>query len=256
MPTHPHPSRSLPANASEEYLRKEAKRFAKLHGINLVAAQQALAREYGHLNWRELMAAAKTLLQPAQTSTRGTTKPSESSPTPQLRDEEWAEILHLAEVSLAEMRVSPGQREWLENRKAFPDRGIQEQFVATLDKQIVGYACVEHPPAWMRNSDDAPGEYRLFVVVEPSTRKTLGTRLLAKLRESLIALGARRALFQEYEGDTGLISFLEEKGFVRAAAFRIEDGTRIVRLSLDAPFETLMPQTRLKSDDPDVEESR
>jgi GNAT superfamily N-acetyltransferase len=245
MPTHPRASRLLPAKASEEYLRKEAKRFAKLQGVNLVAAQRTLAHEYGHRNWTELMAAAKTVLEPAHASSRSSTKPSESSGTRQLRDEEWSEILSLAEVSLAEMQMAPHQKEWLDNRKYFHDpESVQENFVATLGKQIVGYACAEHPPVWMRTTKDATGEHRLFMVVEPSARRTLGNRLLAKLRESLIAHGARRAWFQEYESDTGLISFLEEKGFIKAAAFRIEDGTRIVRLSLDAPFDSLIQQTQ------------
>jgi hypothetical protein len=264
MPTNLHPSRSLPPKASEEYLRKEAKRFAKRRGVNLVAAQRALAHEYGHLNWTELMAAAKTVLQPAHTSSRSSTKPSESPETPQLRDQDWSEILRLAEVSLAEMPVASNAKElkeWLDNRRSFHDPGsVQQQFVATLGKQIVGYACTEHPPAWMRNTKDATGEYRLFMVVEPSARRTLGIRLLAKLGESLITLGARRAWFQEYAADRSLISFLEEKGFARAADFRIEDGTRIVRLSMAAPFEPLMQQTQrpidAKSSELDEEESR
>jgi hypothetical protein len=244
MPTHPRPSRLLPAKASEEYLRKEAKRFAKLRGVNLVAAQRALAHEYGHRNWTELMAAAKTVLQPAHTSSLSSTKASESSGIRQLRDEEWSEILRLADASLTEMPMAPSMKEWLDNRRSFQyPESVQENFVATLGKQIVGYACAEHPPVWMRTSKDATGEYRLFLVVEPSARRTLGNRLLAKLRESLIAHGARRAWFQEYESDTGLISFVEEKGFIRGAAFRIEDGTRIVRLSLAAPFD-LVAQRR------------
>jgi hypothetical protein len=106
-------------------------------------------------------------------------------------------------------------------------------------ERIVGYACVEHPPAWMRGKQGSAGEYRLFVVVAPAARKALGIRLLAKLGATLVGLGARRAWFQEYEADTGFIAFLEGKGFVRRAIFRIKDGTRIVRLSMDAPFEPL-----------------
>jgi GNAT superfamily N-acetyltransferase len=261
MPTNPQPSRSLPAKASEEYLRKEAKRFAKQRGVNLVAAQRAMAQEYGHRNWTELMAAAKTVLQPAHTSSDSSTKGSESSGTSELRDEEWSEILHLAEASLTEMPIAPNVKEWLNNRRSFQEAdSVQRHVVATLGKQIVGYACAEHPPAWMRNTKDAIGEYRLFMVVEPSARRTLGTRLLGKLRESLITLGARRAWFQEYAADRGLISFLQEKGFVRAADFRIEDGSRILRLSMGAPFEPLMPQrqhpTDTKSDQLEKEESR
>ena len=243
MPTHRNQSRSLPPKASEEYLRKEAKRFSRLHGINLVAAQRALAREYGHRNWADLINAAKIVLQPAAGSNPSSTKAPGGSEIPSLRDEQWSAILNLAEESLAEMQVAPGVKEWFDNRKAFPaSGGIQQQLVATLDNQIVGYACAEHPPAWMRNKS-AAGEYRLFMVVEPSARGSLGNRLLAKLRESLIALGARRAWFQEYEADAGLVSFLETKGFVKRITFRTDDGTGIIRLSMDAPFKPLMLQS-------------
>jgi GNAT superfamily N-acetyltransferase len=240
MPTLRVSSRLLPAKASAEYLRKEAKRFAKERGVNLVAAQKALAHEYGHRNWTELMTAAKAVLQPAQSPK------SQGSPGAlEIRDEEWSTIITLAEASLSEMPlvapIAPGVREWLENRKAFPEwGGVQRQFVATLAGRIVGYACAEHPPLWMRDRKDIAGEYRLFVVVEPSARRTLGSRLLESLCEAITSLGARRAWFQEYEDDRGLISFLEEKGFIRAASFRVsETGERIVRLSMDAPFHLL-----------------
>ncbi len=242
MPTLRVSSRSLPAKASAEYLRKEAKRFAKKRGVNLVAAQKALAHEYGHRNWTELMTAAKAILHPAQNP--------ESHVSPgalEIRDEEWSAIITLAEASLSEMPlaapIAPRVKEWLDNRKAFPEwGGVQRQFVATLAGRIVGYACAEHPPLWMRHREDVAGEYRLFVVVEPSARRTLGSRLLESLCEALTSLGARRAWFQEYEDDRGLISFLVEKGFIRAASFRAsETGERLVRLSMDAPFD-LLPQ--------------
>ena len=245
MPALQHPSRSLPEKASVEYLRKEAKRLAKERGVNLVAAQRSLAHEYGQRNWAELMAAAKAILQPALTP-----QSHESPGAWEIRHEDWSAISTLAEASLSEIPpgtpIAPGVKEWLDNRRAFSEwGGIQQQFVATVDGRIVGYACAEHPPLWMRHGKDVAGEYRLFVVVEPSARRTLGSRLLEKLREALISLGARRAWFQEYEKDSGLISFLEEKGFVRAASFRtIEDGTRLVRLAMDAPFAPLMEEGR------------
>jgi GNAT superfamily N-acetyltransferase len=245
MPALQHPSRSLPEKASVEYLRKEAKRLAKERGVNLVSAQRSLAHEYGLRNWAELMAAAKAILRPAQIL-----ESHESPGALEIRHEDWSAISTLAEASLSEIPpgtpIAPGVKEWLDNRKAFSEwGGIQQQFVATVDGRIVGYACAEHPPLWMRHGKDVAGEYRLFVVVEPSARRTLGSRLLEKLREALISLGARRAWFQEYEKDSGLISFLEEKGFVRAASFRtIEDGTRLVRLAMDAPFAPLMEEGR------------
>src|SRR5262245_7731433 len=51
------PKRSLPANPSQENLRKQAKRLAKAQGLRLAAAQRRLAGEYGHRTWAELMRA-------------------------------------------------------------------------------------------------------------------------------------------------------------------------------------------------------
>jgi hypothetical protein len=86
------------------------------------------------------------------------------------------------------------------------------------------------------------GLYRLFVVVAPSARATLGTRLLAELRERLIKLGARKAWVLEYDADPRFISYLEQLGFVKVASFDLE-GTPVVELSIDAPFQSLAPQT-------------
>jgi hypothetical protein len=222
-------TRSLPAKASEEFLRKEAKRLARERDVSLGIAQRALANEYGYRNWSELTAAARTIVHSASAGTGSS-----------LRDGEWATIMTLAEASLAGMTMAPSQKEWLDNRRSFTESGgVQHQLVATLGKRIVGYATAEHPPAWMRNSEDATGQYRLFIVIDPASRMTLGVRLLERLRDLLVNLKASRAWFQEYEADTGLISFLEANGFVRASAFQIEDGTRIVRLFMDAPFEPL-----------------
>lgn len=261
MPAHQNPSRSLPVKASAEYLRKEAKRFAKRHGLKLAAAQRALAHQYGHPTWADLMIAAKATIRPSHTAIRDGSQLSKTSGAPQLRDEEWTIVTGLAKMSLAEMPVVPSVKEWLDNRRSFTEsEGIQQYFVATLGEQIVGFACAEHPPAWIRGKQAAAGEYRLFVVVEPSARRTLGSRLLATLRESLIGFRARRAWFQEYEADAGLISFLQEKGFTRAVSFETDEGIPIVRLCMEAPFESLMQQTHRASeasaDDPRRAEPR
>jgi Acetyltransferase (GNAT) family len=149
-------------------------------------------------------------------------------------DDDWPAILALAERSLSELPNAPSQAEWLNNRRSFsPPDGIQRHFVATSDEQIVGYACIEH-----RSKTD--GVYRLFVVVAPSARRTLGTCLLAKLRECLIDLRARRAWVAEYETDTGFLAYLEEMGFVKLKTFKLEDGTPVVEMSIDAPFHSLV----------------
>jgi ankyrin repeat protein len=47
--------RSLPANPSEEFLRKMAKRLAKSEDVRLASAQRRLAAEYGYRDWAALM---------------------------------------------------------------------------------------------------------------------------------------------------------------------------------------------------------
>jgi GNAT superfamily N-acetyltransferase len=159
------------------------------------------------------------------------------------QDHDWPAILKLASRSLSEMPAAPNQQEWLDNRRSYsPSEGIQQHFVAISGDQIVGYACIEHrdnlklhPPA----TKAAHGEYRLFVVVDPADRATLGTRLLTLLRQQLIDLGARRVWMTEYEADTHLVSYLERIGFVRQTTFRLLDGTTAIRLIMDSPFQSL-----------------
>jgi ankyrin repeat protein len=47
----------LPPRPSAEHLRKDAKRLARANGIQLAAAQRALAQSYGHRSWAALMRA-------------------------------------------------------------------------------------------------------------------------------------------------------------------------------------------------------
>jgi len=63
MPKLPNPPRRLPEKPSEEHLRKEAKRLAKLHEMRLSEAQHRLALGYGHRTWNELMKAVRTARQ-------------------------------------------------------------------------------------------------------------------------------------------------------------------------------------------------
>jgi GNAT superfamily N-acetyltransferase len=156
-------------------------------------------------------------------------------------DDDWPAILALAELSLAELPNAPSQQEWLNNRRSFtPADGIQQHFVATSDDRIVGYACIEYRNKAAHRREPVDGAYRLFVVVAPSARTTLGTHLLAKLRDCLIDLGARRAWLLEYEADAGFISYLEQMGFLRLANFKLDDGTSVVELAIDAPFQLLV----------------
>ena len=155
-------------------------------------------------------------------------------------DDDWPAILALAELSLSELPNAPSQDEWLNNRRSFsPSDGIQKHFVYTSSGRITGYACIERRIKISRGTEPADGVYRMFVVVAPSARRTLGTRLLAKLRECLINLGACRAWVVEYEDDAGFLAYLEEMGFVRLKTFKLDDGTPVVEMTIDAPFQSL-----------------
>lgn len=57
--------RRLPVKPSQENLRKQAKRLAKLESIQLAEAQHKLAREYGAKHWVELMHMVETMLRGA-----------------------------------------------------------------------------------------------------------------------------------------------------------------------------------------------
>lgn len=132
-------------------------------------------------------------------------------------------------------------KKWLNNRRSFsPSDGIQQHFGAISDERIVGYACIERRIKTIDGKKTADGAYRLFVVVTPSARRTLGTSLLVKLRQCLIDLSARRAWVVEYEADTGFLAYLEEMGFSRLTTFKLSDGSPVVEMTIDAPFQSLV----------------
>ena len=159
------------------------------------------------------------------------------------QDDDWPAILNLANKSLTEMPAAPGQQEWLDNRRSYsPPDGVRQHFVACSGDDLVGYACLEHrdnPRLHQSATNVADAEYRLFVVVAPSDRATVGTRLLELLRRRLIELGARRVWMTEYQADSRFVSYLERKGFLRQTSYRLPDGTPAVRLTMDAPFQSL-----------------
>ena len=46
----------------------------------------------------------------------------------------------------------------------------------------------------------------------------------------------------EYESDAHFIFYLEEKGFAKVVSFDLQ-GTTVVELTIDAPFQSLAPHT-------------
>jgi Acetyltransferase (GNAT) domain len=151
----------------------------------------------------------------------------------QPRDEDWPALAALGNTAISEMSSPPDQTPWAENRRSFPADGIQRHFVAISDGRIVGYAGAE----WRTGGPH--GWYRVFVIIAPQDRATLGRWLFGKIRETLISLSAATAWMMEYEDDKGLLAFMEQVGFKFFRSLTTNDGFRVVEMTMDAPFDSL-----------------
>ncbi|MFZ1989121.1 MAG: GNAT family N-acetyltransferase [Alphaproteobacteria bacterium] len=140
-------------------------------------------------------------------------------------DEDWPAILCIAHESLSELSEVPDQTRWLNNRRAFPPDGVQHHFVAVVADRVAGYACAEHRPRAV------PGEFRLFVVVKPKDRQSLGEHLLKQLETQLPSLGATHTWVLEYKADASFLAWWESHGFEYLKEFLIEDGVPAVELT-------------------------
>jgi len=149
------------------------------------------------------------------------------------RDEDWRALAVLGNTAISEMESPPDQKPWAENRRSFPTDGIQRHFVAISDGRIVGYTGAE----WRKGGP--VGWYRVFVIVAPQDRATLGRWLFGKIRETLINLSATTAWMMEYEADKGLLAFMEQVGFKYFRSLTTPDGFRVVEMTMAAPFDSL-----------------
>ncbi len=137
-------------------------------------------------------------------------------------EDDWPEVLRLANASVADVPGAGPQDEWLANRRGFADRpgfasggGLRRHLVCRdpASRRAVGYGAVEHDP-------QAPnGAFRLFVVTEPSALETVGVQVLEQAFETLAQLGARTAWFTEYAADSRLVSFVRRQGFEEVRRF-------------------------------------
>jgi len=146
---------------------------------------------------------------------------------------DWPKILELANASLAEIPNAPHQDEWLTNRRAYLQGGKRHHVVALEDGRIAGYAAAEHV------IHAPPGEFRIFLVVPPSARETLGSYLLRELRRYLLTANAATIRMLEYEADSGFLAYLQARGFVHRKTFAMTDGILLAELRMEAPFEPL-----------------
>jgi len=82
MSTSQIPAKVLPSHPSEEHLRKEAKRLARDEDIQLAAAQQRLAHQYGYANWSELIGIVQRMSSSSGGNGGGDDMQSSASPPP------------------------------------------------------------------------------------------------------------------------------------------------------------------------------
>ena len=120
-------------------------------------------------------------------------------------ENDWPEILKLADVAVENVPNAPHQVEWLEGRRCF--EGVQRHFVAELRGTVVGYGAAE------RAADDPDGTYRLFVVTDWNTGLDIACLLYERAMDELANLGARHAWLREYASDEPLIDFVRRRGF-------------------------------------------
>ncbi len=146
---------------------------------------------------------------------------------------DWPAILKLATASLAQIPNPPPQDEWLANRRAYLQGGRRHHVVALDAGRIAGYAAAEHP------LQAPPGAYRLFVVVAPADRETLGTYLLGELQRFLLAEKAVSARLLEYEADADFLAYLQARGFALRKTLTLPDGARVAELRMETPFAAL-----------------
>lgn len=146
---------------------------------------------------------------------------------------DWPAILQLANASLTDMPNAPPQDEWLANRRAYLQGGKRHHVVAVDEGRIAGYAAAEHA------LQSTPGEFRVFVVVPPADRETLGVYLLGELRRYLIRENASFIRMLEYEANSAFLAFLSGRGLVHRKTFAMADGVPLADMRMDAPFGAL-----------------
>jgi hypothetical protein len=142
------------------------------------------------------------------------------------REEDWTDILALANASVAGVPQAGPQDEWLGNRQNFDEaKGLRAHFVAVdPSSKAVGYGAVESASG--ENSD-----FRMFIVTAPGDLETAGELLYRTTLDALKKFGAARVRLTEYAGDAAFQCFAESRGFVELERFQIPTGEILVTLS-------------------------
>jgi len=136
--------------------------------------------------------------------------------------QDWDAIAALADRAVEHVPTAPQQGEWARNRRAFT--GEQKHFVAVRDDELVGYGAIE------RGSDQAPGQFRVFIVTDWSRTLDVAQVLYETALAELLHVEASLAWLREYAGDRDLIDFMRERGFEVTNRYEL-DGAQLVTLA-------------------------
>jgi mycothiol synthase len=116
-----------------------------------------------------------------------------------------------------------GNQRWLHERKLVDEQRFLRRHYVVLDsdaQQIVGYGAIEQ-------QDPDPGRLRLYLLAYPGyLRGGVGRALYAHLMSDVETLNVSSLWMQEYQQDTELLGFMQERGFVQTRL------TRELRLTL------------------------
>ncbi|MDX1662915.1 MAG: hypothetical protein R3272_03915 [Candidatus Promineifilaceae bacterium] len=136
-------------------------------------------------------------------------------------EKDWPAILEQADAALP--WDASGNREWLENRKAFGGRRRHYVAEEVSSGAVVGYGNIEEGPD--------PGNYRIYVVTEPALLEgEVGTFLFERLVSDLRELEATGAWVREYSRDRATVAFFAERGFEERDRFTLPEHEEMVVL--------------------------
>jgi hypothetical protein len=140
---------------------------------------------------------------------------------------DWPAILAVANVALP--FAEKDNEEWLSNRQKFDaSHFVRRHYVAedSATGQVVAYGAVEEGPQ--------PGQFRVFVVMEPGFLPGLGPQVYTRLDADLNELQPQWIWAREEARDP-LVDFLKEYGFEEGTRFTLPNGRDAVVLSRPLP---------------------
>jgi N-acetylglutamate synthase-like GNAT family acetyltransferase len=146
-----------------------------------------------------------------------------------VQDEDWPAILALANAAVAHVPRAGCQQEWLVNRQAAGRTWrTQVQYVCEEGGAVAGYGAVE---------SDERGEYRMFIVVDPTRLERVGARLYGYALTALRARNVGHVWFTEYAQDQPLLRFARDRGFQEVRRLPLEGGMEaiVMRKQLHEP---------------------